>query len=186
MKSWDGSKRSMYCLRSIRMPTQNNLFAEARRKLMVPPIRVPAAGGAGAGIVVLSGGGRSRRVRSGRSHQRTMKRFTNRINKRLRCLRNKCAKEWTIRTRKQRDFNKGVMKKCNKKPCDDLDVCVANNPNLKTINDFETFAIEMDKVCPMVKQCGKYYSCSPKIAKQTGYQKAALNLMECGDKMCAN
>jgi len=109
-----------------------------------------------------------------------------RINKKLRCSRKKCAKEWATQTRKKGDFNKRVMKKCNKKPCDDLDVCVANNPNLKTIIDIKKFAIELDKVCPMVKQCDKYYSCSPKIAKKIGYQKAVLNLMECGDKMCAN
>ena len=113
---------------------------------------------------------------------KTMK---HRINKRLRCTRKKCAKERTIKTRKQGDFNKRVMKKCNKKPCDDSDVCVANNPNLKKINNLEKFAIELDKVCPMSKQCDKYYSCSSKIAKKTGYQKAVLNLMECGDKMCA-
>ena len=114
---------------------------------------------------------------------KTMKR---RINKRLRCTRKKCAKEWATKTRKQGDFNKRVMKKCNKKPCDDLDVCVANNPNLKTIIDIKKFAIELNKICPMTKQCDKFYSCSPKIAKKTGYQKAVLNLMECGDKMCAN
>ena len=103
---------------------------------------------------------------------KTMKR---RINKRLRCTRKKCAKEWTIRTRKQGKFNKEVMK-----------ICVANNPNLKTIIDIKKFAIELNKICPMTKQCDKFYSCSPKIAKKTGYQKAALNLMGCRDKMCAN
>jgi hypothetical protein len=111
-----------------------------------------------------------------------------RINKKLRCSRKKCAKEWATKTRKQGDFNKKVMKECNKKPCDDLDVCVANNPNLKNINDLDQFVTEMDKVCSikMRKQCNKFYSCSPKIAKKIGYQKAVLNLMECGDKMCAN
>jgi hypothetical protein len=111
-----------------------------------------------------------------------------RINKRHRCLRKKCAKEWTIKTRKQGEFNKSILKKCNKKPCDYLNKCVANNPQLKNINTIDQFGIELDKLCTikMRKQCDKYYNCSQKIAKQTGYQKSVLNLIECGDKMCAN
>ena len=110
---------------------------------------------------------------------KTMKR---KMNKRLRCSRKKCAKEWKVKRQLQGIVNKKILE-CNEKPCNDYFACVDKHSDIH-----DRYEIEMNKVCTkkMAKKCDKYLYCIQKISKNTGNHKAYANLIECRDKKCVD
>jgi hypothetical protein len=111
-----------------------------------------------------------------------------RQNATRRCKKRKCAKEIEDRDKAKVKFDLERVKECNQEDCDTYLKCTkvkvkpVNLVNPKTwIKEFERWQKEAKKQCGSSIACDKYYACTRKVAKRTGYKKAVDDLIKCSE-----
>ena len=111
--------------------------------------------------------------------------LTRRSNKR------NCAKKIKERDKAKLKFELERVKECDQEDCDTFLKCTekvtpVNIVNSKTLTKkFERWKKEAKKLCGSGIACTKYYACSRKVAKRTGYDTGVENVMKCSDNLLA-
>jgi len=114
-----------------------------------------------------------------------------RQNTTRRCKRRKCAKEIEARDKAKLKFDDERVKGCNQEDCTTYSECVKDkvkpvsmiNPK-NWLKEFELWQKEAKKQCGSASACDKYYECSRKLAKRTGYRKAVDDVIKCSENNC--
>ena len=107
----------------------------------------------------------------------------------------KCAKEVKVHNELKPAAQKEVAKKCDQKACLKYYDC-ATSKSLNPFNltkkrrkgqfekDYKRFQKELIKKCDPKKECEKSQKCSRKIYRESGYEKALVNLLDCKMEKC--
>ena len=107
-----------------------------------------------------------------------------RQNATRRCKKRKCAKEIEERDKAKVKFDLERVTECNQEDCDTYLKCPVKVKPVNLVNpmkEFERWQKEAKKQCGSSIACDKYYACTRKVAKRTGYKKAVDDVIKCSE-----